>query len=286
MSLSLGTKKFITNKNCNKHLFNMSQVLLKNSLKVGNNVFLKKLNNNFCFLLKNNNRRYFHVKNIVNNNTTTKPINEELKQIKYITIKAPALTKNSTCLIEWHKKEGDLLDDHDLICKIDRQTAVADEIKEIRSDYKGKLHKILIDQPIELLKQQEIKLSPEQEILIIETTEEEIRQQEGLLAKVKRFIKRYGLLGVAVYFGVYFLTLGLLFLLLQQGLLNTKSVLLWLHEKGFDKWIDTSDLQKSSQYANFAVAWVLTKFTEPLRFAITIALTPAVYKLIRRVMRK
>lgn len=45
-----------------------------------------------------------------------------------------------------------------------------------------------------------------------------------------------------------------------------------------DKLIDLDTLNPKA--GNFAVAWILTKFTEPIRFALTIAITPSIYRFI------
>ncbi len=44
-------------------------------------------------------------------------------------------------------------------------------------------------------------------------------------------------------------------------------------------WIDVSSL--SPKVGNFALAWIVTKFTEPIRFAVTLAITPMISRWIR-----
>lgn len=53
-----------------------------------------------------------------------------------------------------------------------------------------------------------------------------------------------------------------------------------------DKLIDLDSLNPKA--GNFAVAWILTKFTEPIRFGLTIAITPSIYRFItgRRAARE
>jgi len=237
--------------------------------------------------------RNFHM-SMKHSNTSSesgsKSVDPALSELKYITTKTPEdVVKNSNVIIEWLKVEGDPVEDNEVVCRIDRQPVVGDEIRDIQVEYKGRIHKICFepaptrDQIGQKLK---VTMSPNEDLFILQTTEQEIRSQEGFLPKIKRFIRKYGLLGVVIYFGVYFLTLGILFLLLQEGILSTKDVLAWLAERGLDKLIDPNDMKKSETYANFGVAWVLTKFTEPLRMAVTLAITPGIYKLLRRMIRK
>lgn len=240
--------------------------------------------------INNNNGKCYHSNRNVNNSKVSSSTSSELSEKKYITVNTPQdVLENSKVTIEWLKKEGDEVEDNELVCRIDRQPLVGDEIREIHVDYKGKIHKIPFKPAptsAQIGQKLEVIMSPNKELFILETTEAEIRSQEGVLPKVKRFIKKYGILGVVLYFAVYFITLGSLFLVFQQGLFATKDVLQWLHNNGLDKYIDLNDLKKSEKYANLGVAWVLTKFTEPLRLAITVAITPSVYKLMRKFVRK
>ena len=247
--------------------------------------------------------------NIINNNGSTtfsgttinrsfstvnsmihKAVDPELSETKYITVKTPEdVVKNSNVIIEWLKVEGDPVEDNEIVCRIDRQPVVGDEIREMQADYKGIIHKIPFEpKPTreDIGKKLNVKMSPNQELYVLQTTEQEIRSQETVFAKIKRFVKQYGALGIVIYFGIYFLVLGTIFLLLQQGVFATKDVLQWLHSSGLDKLIDMSDLDKSEMYANAGVAWVLTKFTEPLRMAVTLAITPSIYRLLKKLMRK
>nr|CAG4715986.1 unnamed protein product [Naegleria fowleri] len=250
----------------------------------------KKNRHHALLISMNNTTQSFHMDLKTFNSSNNKKQDPDLSELRYITVKTPEdVVKNSNVIIEWLKKEGDLVEDNEIVCRIDRQPMVGDEIREIHAEYKGKIHKISF-QPAPTQEQIGEKLkavmSPNQDLFILETTEGEIRSQEGIIAKLKRFVKKYGILGVVIYLGIYVLTLGTLFLLLQEGFLATKDVLAWLHNSGFDKYIDMNDLKKSERNANFVVAWVLTKFTEPVRMAVTLAITPYIYKVLRRFMRK
>ena len=54
-----------------------------------------------------------------------------------------------------------------------------------------------------------------------------------------------------------------------------------LHDIGVDRFVDLTPLS-GTKAGNFAVAWVLTKFTEPLRFAVTATATPSIARFVGR----
>ncbi len=47
-----------------------------------------------------------------------------------------------------------------------------------------------------------------------------------------------------------------------------------------DKVVDLDRINPKA--GNFAVAWILAKFTEPIRFAFTVAITPSVVRMLKR----
>jgi len=111
-------------------------------------------------------------------------------------------------------------------------------------------------------------------------------EKQTLVTRVKGFLKKYGAVGLIFYFGMYFSTLGALYLVFQQGLLPTREVLIWLSERGFEKWIDPERISSSQKYANFAVAYILNRCLEPIRLYMTYFLTPKVSAMLKRVFRK
>ncbi|KAG2373351.1 hypothetical protein C9374_012217 [Naegleria lovaniensis] len=113
------------------------------------------------------------------------------------------------------------------------------------------------------------------------STEEKL----SLLGKIKRFIKEHGFMGLFLYFSMYFSTLGLLFVILQQGLLPTRAVLEWLSENGFRSFIgDSEKLDSSQKYANFVLAYIVNRLLEPIRLVMTYRMTPKVSQFLRRVV--
>eukprot|EP01089_Gocevia_fonbrunei_P006614 TRINITY_DN173_c0_g1_i1.p1 TRINITY_DN173_c0_g1~~TRINITY_DN173_c0_g1_i1.p1 ORF type:complete len:103 (-),score=9.48 TRINITY_DN173_c0_g1_i1:84-392(-) len=79
---------------------------------------------------------------------------------------------------------------------------------------------------------------------------------------------------------MYFATLGGLYTLFLSGTLsasNLLSVLDYIHATG---WLDTSQI--SPKASTFALAWIATKFTEPIRFGLTLYVTPKLHRLYLR----
>lgn len=101
-----------------------------------------------------------------------------------------------------------------------------------------------------------------------------------LMANKKRFAvlaKRFGRLTIATYLGVYVLTLGGLFVIVRAGLVSPPDV------NGFiNGWfvkralVGDTEVHVPPAWADFATAWVLTKFTEPVRLVATLALVPVI----------
>lgn len=115
----------------------------------------------------------------------------------------------------------------------------------------------------------------------------DVSKAQGFKAKVTIFWKKYGMIGIVIYFGIYFATLGSLYLALSAGLFNAADVIESVKRYGLGWLIHTEEISPSAQKATtFAVAWLLAKLTEPLRFAITLAITPYIAKLIRKRIAK
>jgi hypothetical protein len=114
------------------------------------------------------------------------------------------------------------------------------------------------------------------------TEQKPITQEDGkTINKVKQFFKTYGPTGVAVHFSVYFLTLGALYIAIDRRYIRVGDVTQWMKKIGLDKWFDMQKLEGKSKATNFATAWILAKPTEPIRFMLTLAITPYVVRLLR-----
>lgn len=110
-------------------------------------------------------------------------------------------------------------------------------------------------------------------------------EEEGKMGKLRLMVKRYGATAVVTYLGVYVGTLGMLFAAVEWGV-NPLDYGLdsgWLVEKATGmlegySWSEpfVEVIQKNPHAGNFAVAWILTKFTEPVRMLVTIAIVPRI----------
>eukprot|EP00808_Paulinella_micropora_P009445 g6145.t1 len=96
--------------------------------------------------------------------------------------------------------------------------------------------------------------------------------------KYKRLWRQYGMVFISTYLGVYVGTLGMIYVLFNKGIANSSDVMDFTHYFG----LEDKDYGLSSKTSNFALAWICTKFTEPLRFGVTLVLTPRVSRAIGR----
>ncbi len=106
---------------------------------------------------------------------------------------------------------------------------------------------------------------------------EEKKERLGL----KEFATRYGAVGIATYLTVYVGTLSSLFLLLKTSIISPDDTISFVKNSKIISSVIDPDLIHP-EAGTFAVAWILTKFTEPLRLAFTLAITPSVSKFIRK----
>lgn len=102
------------------------------------------------------------------------------------------------------------------------------------------------------------------------------------LSKIKIFLKEYGIPGIIVHFSLYLLTWGGMYIGINYGLITVSNVEKLLRKIGLDKYVDMDKLENKKKATSFALAWILTKFTQPLRIALTIAITPYILKLLRK----
>jgi len=93
------------------------------------------------------------------------------------------------------------------------------------------------------------------------------------LGRVRTFIKKYGAVGVTTYFTIYGVTLASLYGAFSGGLLFPGDVVGLIEYFHLGGLFDESLL--SPKLGSFALAWVVAKFTEPLRFGLTLAITPS-----------
>lgn len=106
-------------------------------------------------------------------------------------------------------------------------------------------------------------------------------------------IKLYGPVFLGTYFSVYFATLGTLFVGVESGVLDPVSLFSMIggsaaeSKNTVDFVVDFMQhhtltepyahfFEKNPQFANLAVAWITVKFTEPVRLAVSAAITPKI----------
>eukprot|EP01112_Ceratiomyxa_fruticulosa_P010685 TRINITY_DN2839_c0_g2_i2.p1 TRINITY_DN2839_c0_g2~~TRINITY_DN2839_c0_g2_i2.p1 ORF type:complete len:279 (+),score=46.27 TRINITY_DN2839_c0_g2_i2:125-838(+) len=128
--------------------------------------------------------------------------------------------------------------------------------------------------------QQQNELTPDSTPLLTNTTQTTEPDSNSIVSsfknKIKTFVKKYGPIGLITYFTLYYATWASLYFAVDGGYIISNNVIQTLSSWGLDKWFDLSTL--NSKAGSVAVSWVLTKFTEPLRVAITVAITPTLVK--------
>lgn len=97
-------------------------------------------------------------------------------------------------------------------------------------------------------------------------------------SRLRRLVRQYGPVAVGSYLVIYVSTLGMLYVAIKErwlGGYDIQSIVDWL---GVSEYMEHIDPRKG----DFAVAWIATKFTEPLRLALTVAVTPTVARMVGR----
>lgn len=110
-----------------------------------------------------------------------------------------------------------------------------------------------------------------------ERTKSFLKESSG---KLRQYFRMYGMVGAVVYGSVYVGTIALLFLGVESNIVGGDEVLSFLKSSGLDSWVDASLL--NTKQGSLALAWILTKFTEPARMAISVAITPSIARAVGR----
>ena len=123
----------------------------------------------------------------------------------------------------------------------------------------------------------------------------ENKLKTGQQPQFKQLWQKYGYLSIGFYVGLYVTTLSGIFVSLDFDLFRASTF-------GFDpiesvkKFCDFVEymtgsvslpayIRENPRVGTFAIAWVMTKFTEPLRLAFTIAVMPTVAKFVSNLRR-
>ena len=128
---------------------------------------------------------------------------------------------------------------------------------------------------------------------------------------VRDMIQKYGFTFLGTYFGLYFGTLGALFAGIDSGLLDPAAVMdsvSWIpgihigvgdggDGEGTKKTVDiivelmqkydftrqyADAVAKNPHMANLGIAWIATKFTEPIRLGVSLAVVPRIHRALGR----
>jgi len=114
------------------------------------------------------------------------------------------------------------------------------------------------------------------------------KKDVGIAGKFKQMWKKYGYLFVGTYASVYVTTLGALFISLDQDILQAATFGLDA-ETSVIKFCDMVEtltgskdfpgyIRENPRVGTFAIAWIMTKFTEPLRLGVTVVALPQIAK--------
>ncbi|QDZ21950.1 DUF1279 domain-containing protein [Chloropicon primus] len=111
-------------------------------------------------------------------------------------------------------------------------------------------------------------------------------KEEGKMYKFKRMFRKYGPLFVGFYGGVYVSTLGAMYVAVDQGLIDSKFIIDLteqyadlLKQYGMDGIFNHGKID--SKAGSFAIAWIATKFTEPVRFAVSVYCVPKLARFLK-----
>jgi hypothetical protein len=92
--------------------------------------------------------------------------------------------------------------------------------------------------------------------------------------------KQYGVVFLSTYFSIYCTALGTMYELVSSNLLSAGSAIDLLSYVHLDQVLDLTKIDPRA--GNLAVAWILTKFTEPVRLVLAISITPRIARLVGR----
>ena len=112
----------------------------------------------------------------------------------------------------------------------------------------------------------------------------------GATSRFRTLWRRYGWVGVSTYLGVYVTTLSGLYVTVKAGGIvpgDVSELVKDSHIAAFHlPGLSTTDLTVTKSTGDFALAWIATKLTEPLRLALTLAITPSISRGIYSLRRR
>uniref|UniRef100_A0AAV1VPD1 DUF1279 domain-containing protein n=1 Tax=Peronospora matthiolae TaxID=2874970 RepID=A0AAV1VPD1_9STRA len=123
------------------------------------------------------------------------------------------------------------------------------------------------------------------------------------LERLKDLWRKYGVVAMGTYFSLYGAVLGSIYLAIDQGWVHTDTgrnsmrsakqsdenfdlvsttnkFVKWAEDFGIAQYLEVERV--NAKTGSFLLAWVATKFTEPLRLALTVAATPRIARFLGR----
>ncbi|KAH9254106.1 hypothetical protein BASA81_007981 [Batrachochytrium salamandrivorans] len=97
-------------------------------------------------------------------------------------------------------------------------------------------------------------------------------------SRIRKLLRQYGLVFVVTYGTVYCTTFGVIYELVALKYIDAQHAIDWLHSAGVDRFVDLNLISPTA--GNFALTWILAKFTEPVRAVATVSITPAVARMV------
>lgn len=122
------------------------------------------------------------------------------------------------------------------------------------------------------------------------TTDDKSVEKQPYTNKIKEMMNKYGAVAVGTYLSVYIITLGSIFTALDYDIFNAatfgldpiamiKKVCDIIENTTGNKSLPTY-IRSNPTVGTFAIAWVMTKFTEPIRLGVTIVIVPKIAQLL------
>uniref|UniRef100_K3WLD2 DUF1279 domain-containing protein n=1 Tax=Globisporangium ultimum (strain ATCC 200006 / CBS 805.95 / DAOM BR144) TaxID=431595 RepID=K3WLD2_GLOUD len=125
--------------------------------------------------------------------------------------------------------------------------------------------------------------------------------------RLKDLWRKYGIVAIGTYFSMYGIVLGSIYVAIDQGWVRTAKTsrgsdsdnadnndfnvvtatnkfVTFAEDLGVAKYLEVERV--NAKTGTFLLAWVATKFTEPVRLAVTLAITPRIARFLRRVPPK
>lgn len=97
-------------------------------------------------------------------------------------------------------------------------------------------------------------------------------------SRVRKLLRQYGLVFVVTYGTVYCTTFGVIYELVALKYIDAQHAIDWLNSAGVGRVVDLNLISPTA--GNFALTWILAKFTEPVRAVTTVSITPAVARMV------